>query len=213
MTIDTEQVRLLWSGDKNDDRMIHKLCGEIDRLRTELDRYEQSGSRWEDGNVVPTYVRRGRGVMTRDEMQAHVAATIRRALHDAYRDNADPYEDDPLRFGVSFPDGFVEVAVVDAPHPDDEYEQVGWRTPSGSSCMYPDLPPGLAGLQWEPVYRRVKREPAPQAEPDRCPTCGSDDPERYDDGCQDTGQPLSMTIDGDLVYGKPDPWHTEGADR
>jgi len=204
MTIDTEQVRLLWSGDKNDDRMIHKLCGEIDRLRAELDRYEQSGSRWEDGNVVPTYVRRGRGVMTRDEMQAHVAATIRRALHDAYRDNADPYEDDPLRFGVSFPDGFVEVAVVDAPHPD-EYEQVGWRTPSGSSCMYPDLPPGLAGLQWEPVYRRVEREPAPQAEPDRCATCGSDDPKYV---------PIPPEAMGSFVIPScPDRWHTEGADR
>lgn len=29
-----------------------------------------------------------------------------------YHMNADPYEDDPLRFGVSFPGGFVEVVVA-----------------------------------------------------------------------------------------------------
>lgn len=40
-----------------------------------------------------------------------------------------------------------------------------------------------------------------------CPTCGSDDPNRFDDGCADTGQPVGMDLGGHLIYGEPDAWH------
>lgn len=45
----------------------------------------------------------------------HVAATVLAALQAEYHmDNASPCEDDPLRFGVCWPDGaFVEVRVVE----------------------------------------------------------------------------------------------------
>ena len=100
----------------------------------------------------------------------------------------------------------VAAAVVDAIHPD-EYEG-----------MCPD---------WQPVY--VKREPAPvdegtdaryvedirwacgdhgpQAEPDRCPTCGSREPMlRYAEPI-DTHRPDSAVVEC------INPWHSEGADR
>lgn len=42
-----------------------------------------------------------------------VADVVRDALHAKYHMNADPYLDDPFRFGVAFPDGtMVDVLVV-----------------------------------------------------------------------------------------------------
>jgi Zn finger protein HypA/HybF involved in hydrogenase expression len=46
------------------------------------------------------------------------------------------------------------------------------------------------------------------SEPTVCPTCGSDDPERFDGGCgEDTGQPSGMDIGGHLIYDQPDAFH------
>jgi hypothetical protein len=49
---------------------------------------------------------------------------------------------------------------------------------------------------------------AAPSEPTVCPTCGSDDPERFDGGCgEDTGQPSGMDIGGHLIYDQPDAFH------
>lgn len=49
----------------------------------------------------------------------------------------------------------------------------------------------------------VRREPAPQAEPDRCSTCGSDDKTVRLRACAVEWDGMTLT----------DRWHTEGADR
>ena len=72
MTIDTEQVRADietaqrgWSVSRpwttGDYAAHHLLFTVLPVLCDELDRYEQSGSRWENGRQVATYVRRGEG--------------------------------------------------------------------------------------------------------------------------------------------------------
>lgn len=90
---------------------------------------------------------------------------------------------------------------MDAIHPD-EYEQVGMvHRATGHFVLGFDR--DRLRRNYENVH--VKREPAPQAEPHRCPNCGSTDPNkrRY------------VTSHFDPYYGRcgNDAWHTEGTNR
>jgi hypothetical protein len=47
-----------------------------------------------------------------DRNQDRVQRVVLNALRHAFGDNADPYEDDPMRFGVCFADGsMIDVSV------------------------------------------------------------------------------------------------------
>jgi hypothetical protein len=48
--------------------------------------------------------------------------------------------------------------------------------------------------------------------PSRCPTCGSDDRERYAGACLGATGPVALDLYGHLIMGEPDPWHGGGSD-